>query len=101
MSDKGRGTRVDKREAAWQTEAMLLSADLVNSEYVQHRRRFERGFDVGYDAGYEAAEAAERERIVAELGAAMKDESLMDAYDEGYNDGIVKAIEIVKGGEDA
>lgn len=97
MSDKGRGTRVDKREAAWQTEAMLLSADLVNSEYVQQRSRFERGFDVGYDAGYEAAVAAERERIIAALEKEKDDELFETPFDIVMD----RAIEIVKGDADA
>lgn len=49
----------------------------------------------------EIIQAAERERIIARCTVEMKDEFLMDAYDEGYNDGLAKAIEIVKGGEDA
>lgn len=52
------------------------------------------------EAEIEAAESALRERIIARCMVEMRDESLLDAYDEGYNDGLTKAIEIVKGGED-
>lgn len=49
----------------------------------------------------EAAIAAERKSIVAAIEAKLISSSLPDAYEEGFDDGLAKAIEIVKGGDDA
>lgn len=42
---------------------------------------------------------SERERILAKLEAKLIKSSLPDAYEEGFDDGLWAAIEIVKGGE--
>lgn len=53
-------------------------------------------FRAGVEQGYDASVAAERERIVAAIEAKLISSSLPDAYEEGFDDGLKAAIEIVK-----
>lgn len=79
-------TKDEAREAAWW-------------RYVNRCTKvtFSATFYEGFDAGYEAAEAALRERIIAEL------EDIMQGGEEWrrYDEALREAVKIVKGGEDA
>lgn len=99
MSDKGRGTRDEAEDRA--AEAYTRTLKLIGrlpGEIVSKRMAFRAGFA----AGYEAAVAAERERIIAELETQIQIASYGgSSYRETARVVLEKAIEIVKGGEDA
>lgn len=89
--------RQEAIEAAIEILRIKHFDDIAPGHYQQGQRY---GLEVGYRAGYAAAIAAERERCVAAIDAKAIRSALPDAYEEGFDDGIAKAIEIVKGGDE-